>query len=185
MKVNLLIVGLMLLALFCSAQQASETPKGPDNFLNALEIGGGFNLDPNKIGILRAEYVSGFSPVVALNAEYRLGLDKSSVEFHQFALKLGPYMRIGKWSYGMLSAGVALYLSNSSGVIIGNGSPQYVPLVEALKQNSNLVAFPVQAKLGFSLYRQLGIGAELSHYFCPKSSVDDWALASVFISVQF
>lgn len=185
MKLKLLIL-FLLLAVRSSAQDATSSQKQTSfKHFQSLEIGPGFNLNPNKLAILKVEFTSDLSPRFALSVDYRLGMDKSSIEFHQAALKLGPYFRLGKWSYGMMSTGFALFLSSSSFMSSDYNTHQSIPLVRELKQNRTLVSVPVQAKFSIPLYRQIGFGSELSHYFCLDKSVGSWSFFSIFISYQF
>lgn len=110
--------------------------------------------------------------------DYGRYFDKSGSTSQEFGFKVGPYLRIDKYSYLALSSGLDLIINSSN----SNGKYQNGMYVY---EDQYLLNIPVQAKVNTSLYKGLCIGMKATFNKMVDKGNQDKASVLLFLALGF
>lgn len=156
--------------------------QGTDKFSFVETGGGGFWSSENVYALFNVAHTRSVSESFAVEFSYHLGADKSSVEFHEIGVKIGPYIKLGNNSYFMLSAGGAIMFDPSGqGFEPRTVSGSSLPVL-TYDEGDNLVHMPLQAKLNVTAWNRLGAGMKYTYNKNFKDGLDDRSYFVLFLS---
>ena len=172
-KINVIIFAIILFGKLAFSQ-------GTDSF-SFVESGVGAWYPQEVHAVFNVAYTAAVSESFAVELSYNLGADKNSVEFHELGVKVGPYVKLGKYSYLMLSAGGAIMFDPSGRGFEQQQSGSGLPLL-TYSDGNNLLHIPLQAKLNMTVFKRLGLGMKYTYNKNFKEGIEDQSYFVLFLS---
>lgn len=165
---------IILFTAFSLAAYCQEEPEKKHQDFHFIEAGIGVGLidSHNDPLVFNLGLANSFGKHLANFLDYNMYFDKSGANRHEFSFKVGPYLRIDKYSYLAISSGFSLLVkSSNSSSVYQNGMFVY--------EDPYQLNVPVQVKVNTSLCKGLCIGMKATYNKMVQK--DDSNKASVLL----
>lgn len=170
---------IILIAAFSLAAYCQE-PVAEVQTFHFIEAGIGSGLNDSSDDPLLVNFglANSLGKYMANFLDYNMYFDKSGVNRHEFSFKVGPYLRIDKYSYLAISSGLSMLVSTS------NSSGKYKNGM-LIYENQYQLNIPVQAKVNTSLYKGLCVGMKATYNKMVDKNNPNKASVLLYLALGF